>query len=319
MFNKEVLSFDIGTYSTKVVLGKGMKNKVMIKEAFTFPTPVGTVEDGQIINSLPLKEEILKNLDERGIYVNKAVFTLASTKAITRELILPFANEKKLEAMVPYELSKQLPITVDNYVIKYLLLDVFVEDKTKKAHVLVIALPKYIVKQYWDLCTELEIEPTFLTLHGVSAIGLFPPQKSVITGQPETIALIDLGHSSINCNIISKGNFVFNRIISTVGMKVSLDKLTNYDKGAKEVINKWLEEIKMILRFYYSLDSNKDVDKIILLGGSANINNITSIFEEKLERPTTILEDNEGVIYKGNNEDFSLNQYFNAVSALTLN
>ena len=35
MFNKEVLSFDIGM-QYKVVLGKGMKNKVMIKDTFSF-------------------------------------------------------------------------------------------------------------------------------------------------------------------------------------------------------------------------------------------------------------------------------------------
>ena len=48
MLNKQILSFDIGTYSTKVVLGKGSGNKATIKEAFSFPTPAGTVEDGQI-------------------------------------------------------------------------------------------------------------------------------------------------------------------------------------------------------------------------------------------------------------------------------
>ena len=111
-----------------------------------------------------------------------------------------------------------------------------------------IALPKYIVKKYWDLCTELEIEPTILTLHGVGAAGLFP-QKSPLTGQPETVALIDLGHASINCNIISEGKLVFNRIVSTVGLKVSPDKFANYDKdisptnynrNVKATIDKWL-------------------------------------------------------------------------------
>ena len=212
MLNKQLLSFDIGTYNTKVILGKGSGNKVIIKEAFTFPTPTGTVEDGQIIDFEPLKLEILKNLDERNIFTDKAILTLASTKAIMRELTLPYVNERKMAAMVPYELPKHLPISIDNYIIKHQTLDVFKEENIKKSRVLVIALPKQIVKKYWDLCNGLEIEPIALTVHGIGA-GNFFLQKSEATGQPETVALIDLGHSSINCNIVSNGKFVFNRIV----------------------------------------------------------------------------------------------------------
>ena len=323
MFKKEMLSFDIGTYSTKVVLGKGNKNKVMIKEAFSFPTPVGAVEDGEILNSAPLKEEILRKLDEKNIYTDKALFTIASTKAITRELTLPYINEKKMEAMVPYELPKHLPIAVDNYVIKHLTLDIFKEENIKKAHILVIALPKHIVKKYWDLCTELEMEPTILTLHGIGGGGFFS-QKAFAN---ETLALIDLGHASINCNIVSEGKLVFNRIVSTAGLKVSPEKFANYDKNISPVsysrnveatINKWLEEIKLVFRFYFSLQNKSQIDRIILLGGAANIPNMAEYFEERLERPTTVLQENENVIYRGYNESFSLNQYFNAISALSL-
>lgn len=327
MLNKEMLAFDLGTYCTKVVLGKARKSQLVVKDAFVFPTPMGTVEDGQIINLPSLKEGILKKLDEKDIYTNKAVFTLASTKVITRELILPYVSEKKMAAMVPYELPKHLPITVDNYVIKHLTLDVFTEEKSKKSRVLVIALPKVIVRKYLDLCTELEIEPIALTVHGIGAAGFFR-QKSLISGQMETVALIDLGHSGINCNIISEGKLIFNRIISTVGMKVSLDKLakmnldfssTHYDKSLKEMVAKWLEEIKMVFRFYYSLENNKKIDQIMLIGGASNIPNIISSFEEKLDTPTIILRDNIRINYKGNDEGFALNQYFNAVSALSLN
>ena len=327
MFNKEVLSFDIGTYSTKVVLGKGMKNKVMIKDAFSFPTPVGAVEDGQIINAIPLQEEILKILDQKKIYTNKAIFTLASSKAITRELTLPYVNEKKMAAMVPYELPKHIPIAVDNYIIKHLTLDIFKEENLKKAHILVIALPKYIVKKYWDLSWELEIEPTVLTLHGVGAVGFFPP-KSPFTGEPETIALIDLGHASINCNIISEGKLVFNRFVSTAGLKVSPDKFANYDKdisptnynrNVKATIDKWLEEIKLVFRFYFSLQNKSKIDRIVLSGGAAKFDNLAAYMEEKLEIPTSVLEDKDRIIYKGKEETFPVNQYFNALSALLLN
>ncbi len=326
MLKKQTLSFDIGTNLTKVVIGKGNANKVVIKEAFSFPTPMGTVEDGQIVDSAVLKQEILKKLDEKNIFTEKAVFTFASTKAIMRELTLPYVNEKKMEAMVPYELPKHLPISVENYVIKHLTLDVFKEDNIKKSRILVIALPKQLVKKYWDLCIDLEIEPIVMTLHGIGAGGFFQ-QKSEVTGEPETVALIDLGNSSINCNIISNGKLVFNRIISTVGMKTNLEKLanidkdlspTNYEKIVKDAFDKWLDEIKLVFRFYYSLKGRREIERVVLLGGASNIKDIALYFEDKLEKTTMVLQDNGRIIYKGNDDDFKLNQYFNAASALSL-
>lgn len=328
MLKKQMLSFDIGTFSTKVVIGKGNTNKVVLKEVFSFPTPVGAIEDGQIVDVLPLKEEILKKLDEKNIFTENAVFSIASTKVIIRELILPYVNEKKMESMVLYELPKHLPVNVDNYVIKHLTLEVFQDKNTKKARILIMAVPKQIIKKYWDLCTDLEIEPHALTLHGIGAVGFFL-QKSLVTGQPETVALIDLGHASINCNIISEGKLVFNRIIPTVGMKTrpeilaGIDKSfspTNYEKVTKEMMDKWLEEIKLVFRFYYSSINNRsDIERIVLMGGLANIQDIAPYFENSLEKRTSVLSEHKRIIYKGDNEDFSLNQYFNAISALTLN
>ena len=104
----------------------------------------------------------------------------------------------------------------------------------------------------------------------------FSQQKSEVTGEPETVALIDLGNSSINCNIISNGKLVFNRIISTVGMKTNLEKLanidkdlspTNYEKIVKDAFDKWLDEIKLVFRFYYSLKGRREIERVVLLGG----------------------------------------------------
>jgi len=324
MFKKDLLSFDIGTFSTKVVLGQGKKNRVILKDAFSFPTPKGAIEDGDIVNHELLKEMIIRKLDEKGIYTDKALFTVASTKAITRELTLPYIDEKKMEAMIPFELPKHLPIAVDNYVIKHITLDVFKEGSARKANVLVIALPKHLVRRYWNLCAELEMDPEILTLHGVGA-GRFFSQGPIAD---ETLALIDLGHVCLNCNIISGGKLLFNRIVSTAGLRVTPDQFANYDKDispvsyAKNVeatINKWLEEIKLVFRFYYSLQNKKQIDRIILLGGAAGISNMAEYFQEKLEIPTSVLLENEKVIYKGYHEDFTLNKYFNAVSALSLN
>lgn len=320
MLNQEILSFDIGTCNTKVVMGKGTRNNVIVNRAFTFKTPTGTIEDGQILDSKTFKKELLNRLQERKISCKLATFSIASTKAIMREIVLPYVNDKKMEAMVPFELTKQLPITIEDYIIKFITLDVFSEEKIKKSRIQVIALPRHIATRYWELCNELELKPVALSLHATGATPFFK-DKPALYNSEETVALIDFGYSSINCSIIAKGKLLFNRILLTEelteidGQDILLD---SFDEKLREGIDKRLEEIKLVFQFYISLKNQNKIDRIILLGGGSKIRNIEKYVEEKLDRPVSILKENVKIAVKGNGE-FPLYQYFNAISALSMN
>ena len=62
MFNKDKIAFDIGTYSTTVVVGNSSQNSILIKDAFSFRNPEGLVDDGHILDPDSLKEEIINHL-----------------------------------------------------------------------------------------------------------------------------------------------------------------------------------------------------------------------------------------------------------------
>ena len=317
MLNKDKIAFDIGALNTRVVVGTGTKNQITIKDAFTFKTPANSVEDGHILDVNLLRDEILNQLEERRIKAKAAVFSLSSTKMIMRELILPYAPAHKIEAMVPFELAKHLPITVEDFIIKFIPLEVIKEKKQKNLRIMAIALPKYVVRRYWDLCTEMEIKPLVLTLHVAGATGLLQKQND---DSGETVALLDLGYANINCSIIQGGKLVFNRIIP-IGKKEikenDSEDLLN-DSKVQAIIDKWLEEIKLVSRFYISLKSGNRIDKLVLLGGGSKIRNIAQYMGEKLEKPVLILRENSRIKYKGF-DSFPLNLYFNAATALLLN
>lgn len=318
MLNKDKIAFDIGTYSTTVVVGSGSNNKILIKDAFSFKNPDGLVEDGHIKDLDILKEEILNHLLDRRIRTKNAVFTIASTKTIMRELILPYAPANKIEAMVPFELAKHLPITVDDFIIKFIPLEIIKEKKVRSIRIMAIALPKYLVKRYWELCNSMELKPLALTIHLAGATELLQNKKD---NSQETLALLDLGYSSINCSIIQGGKLMFNRLI-TIGKK-ELSQTGDDDKSlddpqVKAAIDKWVEEIKLVTRFYISLKNGNRIDKVILYGGGANIDNIANYMAERLERPVHVLRGVNRIRYKGIGE-FPLNLYFNAATALLLN
>jgi len=314
MLISDKIAFDVGAYSTRVVVGKGSINSIVVNEAFSFNNPSGLVEDGHIMDVDVLKEEILDQLDDRRIRTKNAVFTIASTKTIMREIVLPYTTMAKVEAMLPFELAKHMPITVDDYVIKHIPLEVFREDKHRRIRVMVVALPKFMVKRYWELCTSADLKPVALTIHLAGAAHLLQNKND---DPQETMALLDLGHTSINCSIIQGGKLVFNRLIPLAKKEFNeTGKEDFYDNtNLRAVIDKWVEEIKMVIRFYLSLKRENRIDKIILFGGGANIKNIATYMADKLERQVHVLRGVSKIKYRGN-ENFPLNLYFNAATAL---
>ena len=65
MFNSKVLSLDIGSKNTKIVLGTQNKKNVIIEKAITMTTPVGCYNDGNILDITKFKSEILDVLQAR--------------------------------------------------------------------------------------------------------------------------------------------------------------------------------------------------------------------------------------------------------------
>jgi type IV pilus assembly protein PilM len=318
MFNKDKIAFDIGTYSTTVVVGNSSQNSILIKDAFSFRNPEGLVDDGHILDPDSLKEEIINHLQDRRFKTKNAVFTIASTKTIMRELVLPYAPQNKIEAMVPFELAKHLPITVEDYIIKYMPLEVFIENKVKNIRLMTVALPKFMVKKYLELCHGIALNPLALTIHMAGASKILQHSKKKDNTQ-ETLALLDLGYSSINCSIIQNGKLVFNRLVSINKKDFSdMEKEQSMDdQKVVAVIDKWIDEIKKVSRFYISLKNGNRIDQVILFGGGAAINNIANYMAEKLERPVHVLRGVNRIRYKGIGQ-FPLNLYFNAATALLL-
>ena len=58
MFNSKILSLDIGSKNTKIVLGTQSKKNVIIEKAITMPTPLGAYNDGNILDIAKFENEI---------------------------------------------------------------------------------------------------------------------------------------------------------------------------------------------------------------------------------------------------------------------
>ena len=89
MFNTKVLSLDIGSKNTRIVVGSQSKKSVNIEKAFTIPTPTGCYSDGNILDISKFQSKIFDALKEENVKCKNMIITTKSTTVITRDIDIP--------------------------------------------------------------------------------------------------------------------------------------------------------------------------------------------------------------------------------------
>lgn len=349
MFNKNVLSIDIGTSTTKLVVGKHKGNKVEVLHIISFKTPPNSINDGQIINISEIKEKINEAIINKKLKIPKVIFTLYSTAIIARELVLPAAKDNQLKQVLSFELDQYFPTDLDEYTVQYKRLEDFQEDGVKKSKISVVALPKVIIKTYLELANVLKLHPIALDVHSNGIAKLFEANYNINIGAEDTnqtVATVNLGYDTINVNIIKNDVLRFNRLLPVGGKeidsniannlgfslkeaeKVKLEQSTFEEENVpksyfavQELINKsvdsWLEEVQRIFRFYTSRSPENRIHKIYLFGGHASLKDITKHFESYFEIPTEVIQSMDCIdIKKSNVQKDLIAQSLNSIGAI---
>lgn len=153
MAAKKVISIEAGVWWTKVSLVDYRKKNPPVYQAFAFPTPEHAVEDGYIRDKDSLAAALKTELARRSIREKDVVFTLSSSKVVTREVVIPFVKDNKIQGIVDAQIRDYFPMDVSNYTISYSKMDVFEENGRKQLKLLLVAIPDNLLNNYVTFAT----------------------------------------------------------------------------------------------------------------------------------------------------------------------
>lgn len=349
MTNKSILSIDIGTYKTKVAVGKYENNLLCIEQAFSIPTPDSSFSDGKLQND-PSKRELLKKnlqqaLVENRVRIKDTAITIQSTATIRRELEIPPVKPQEMESMIRYEIEQYLPIDLSEYIIEY---KVSEEQKDNKSRVLIAALPKAVAEEYIDLLHSVKLEPVFLDIHSNSISKLFSMKQQINHNPNEldkTAAFIDLGCSSTNISILSKGSYQFSRIMPGGGKDINRSiaeafgismeeaekkKLAEADLSkfgtsndmdqlnqiVGNMVNRQASDIQRVFQYYKTRHADNNIDEIYLYGGTSNLKGLSEYLTRVLNIPAQQIKSLSGVKLESPFVGAGVEYYLNAIGAM---
>lgn len=151
---KKVISIEPGMWWTKVVLTEYGRKTPQIYDMFYFCTPEHAVEDGYIRDrdgfSHALREELARHqISERSI-----VFTINSTKVVTREVTVPAVKDKQLPSIVRMQARENFPMDTAGYAIAYQKMGEQPGESKKNLKLLLIAVPENLLGNYFTFALE---------------------------------------------------------------------------------------------------------------------------------------------------------------------
>ena len=317
------LSIDIGSSYIKFAVGQKMGRRLKVDKTFKARLPAGVYENGHMHNIQEMKSIIQGALNANSVKLKDVICTLESTDAIKRELVVPAVAPEDLSEMVSYEIGQYLPIDINSYVLQYKIVREFEEENVKKYELLVAALPKEIVHNIYSMLIEMGLDPYALDIHS-NAVDKIAAEYELFNEasiKENTVAFLDLGHENINVIIVEKGQYKFNRLIkngtrdfeqlTTEFEFKTIDEISEH----LDVVDRWIEEIDKVFKYYTSRSVDNTIDKIFIYGGISVMEGLDTYIHERLNIPVELIKFIDNVEIVAGNE-YTLAQSLNAISAI---
>ncbi len=206
----KVVSIEVGYSFIKLC---EMDYKAKTPRVYRFamvPTPLNVIEDGYLKESAGLRTAIKEALYRNKIKTKRAIFTVASSKIINREVTLPPVKPNMMESMIKANLKDYFPIDLSDHEISHVVLETFKDgDNAGRTRVLLVAAEKALVASYEALA-----QSCGLTLVDLDYVGnsIYQAVKKEANKIPSMILKIEENQTIIT--VVKNNNMMLQRSVN---------------------------------------------------------------------------------------------------------
>lgn len=336
-----ILAIDIGTYSLKFYETSYERRRLQLisKDNIVLSEIKKEFPEAKTIRELQLSiiREYLNGEDFEG----KIIFQIPLELYSSRYIILPVANKKKANQMLPFQLEEGLPYAVSSAH----MLKTFYKAPNNTTGATIFLSPLYEFRSFFLALEANHTLPNFLSPEQ-SFFEEYAKNKK-ITG---TIAILDIGHTTTKAYFIQDGRIVANHTSFIAGKtideaicetyQIPIDEAVIYKhencffltKGQLDKVTPEQKDFALLMERIFSplftefkkwelgLKIRNDIiiEKIFICGGTTLIKNIQPFLMENLKKDVSVIDFFEN----GVNKNFSLEkteeQFFDITHLMTM-
>lgn len=295
-----VIGVDIGSHAVKVCQLKRSRNGYSIVALGSTVLPEGAVDDGTLYEQKIVGESISVLLKNLKIKNKKVGFSISGYSVIVKKVNLAVMDDTELEAHIMEEAEQYIPFDIEDVYLD------FQDLKTQggdgdRTDVMLVAAKKEIVDDYLEMIQELNLDPVIVDVDGFALENTYEYNYQKIGN----VALVDIGASKMNINILSNGISVVARDIIVgsrqiteqiqnifdiefeeaealkLGYIAAEDKQQEIEEIFTTTCTQWVLEIKKAIDLYHSNHPDRPLSKLILSGGGAKVSGLTDFLVQE--------------------------------------
>ncbi|PLY02886.1 MAG: pilus assembly protein PilM [Desulfuromonas sp.] len=321
---KDLIGIDIGSSAVKLVQLKESKGVYRLQAYGIKELPTEAIVDNAIMDNTAVVDAVSELLAETKIKVKNVATSISGHSVIIRKISLPTMPEDELEKSIQYEAEQYIPFEINEVFLDFQILGTDPDDPSQMK-VLLVAAKKDFVNDYLAVFREAGLNPVVVDIDGFAAQNMFEANYGL--ADEEIFALVNMGASAININIIKGGESVFTRDIQTGGHSVNeeLQKrlgLTEEDAeraklGAsvdgvdpatlKEIIADTAaniaQEVQRSLDFFSATSADERVQKVFLAGGVSKMAEVGESLQTRLGIPVEVVDPFKGIVASSKDEE----------------
>ena len=219
IFGKEkVVGVDIGSRFIKVVQAEAGRapGTWQIVKAAVGPTPPDAVRDGIVMDQAGVAQALRTLMQSENIDANAAVAAISGASVIVRHIKLPRMTESVLRRSVRFEAAKHISSNVDDSMIEFEITGA-VPGEDDKMSVMLVAAPIDMVESRLAVLTQAGLEPVGVDIEAFALQRALVDLSPTRPGEGTTLALLDIGATTTDVNIVTNGLFALTRSIPIAG------------------------------------------------------------------------------------------------------
>lgn len=300
---KGIIGLDIGSSYLKVAQLNEIRSGYELALFDMLPISPELIVEGSIIDSIRLSEALKELIQKANVKIKNVVISISGhSSVIVKRIAVPEMSEEELRESIKFEAEQYVPFDIEDVNIDFQILGP--KEEVGFIDVILVAVKKDFTNEYVSVVRDAGLNPVIVDIDVFALENMYGINYEIEAGS--SIALVNIGASTINMNILRDGVSVFTRdsFVGSNSHTEALQKAFNIsyedaerlkryeaienvkEEAAKAVLTtasgEILNEVQRALDYFRASSAHPKLDSVILSGGCALIKDFPTLLSEKL-------------------------------------
>jgi len=305
---RPIVGLDIGSSSIKAVELRRVRGEIQVVNVGMEALASDIVVDSMIVDSGSVASSITKVFSDSGIKSKQVATSVSGHSVIVKKITMAPMPDDELEDAIRTEAQQHIPFEMSDVNLDYQVLS---EANAPQMDVLLVAVKKDKILNYTNALQLAGRQPVIVDIDAFALLNCYdynyaPPNNA-------TVALLNVGASVMNINIVKGTTPLFTRDVSVGGnqytdalqkeLDLSFDDAESLKLGNKvgtvsedaktpilqQVTELIVLEIQKTFDFFRATASGEHIERIYMAGGSSQISGLMEALRREFSLPVETL------------------------------